>query len=360
MAVPIVAMLSGIAMAVSAQDRRSGSLPLLTRIQDIRALTQDEGQRGYPVRIRATVTHFDENLHDTLIVHDGFFGQFISPPPNPDNFANWNQLKAGELVEIEGRTERGGFAPNVAPSSIRKVGSGSIPTGKQLTFSELLTGRYDCDYVDVSGVIQRAWLANRPKSHVMYADVAISDGVVRVAFWDSKPNDVFRFIDARVRLRGNIGTIFGPSEQLRGLSLFACRIGEIEMLEAPPSPFSLPERPIQKIFNYSSVGEVNRRIRVRGVVTAWIPGPPVEIVDFTTSTTFRYVVNVLYVKDGAGQVRIETEQSSEVHPGDVVEAVGFAAVTVGKPMLRNAVYRAAGTASEPKPLDLDEEAAKEA
>ena len=30
--------------------------------------------------------------------------------------------------------------------------------------------------------------------------------------------------------------------------------------------------------------------------------------DFTTSATFRYVVNVLYVKDATGGVRIETEQ----------------------------------------------------
>jgi signal transduction histidine kinase len=356
----IAAILSAIAAGLSAQERPSGSLPLLTRIQDIRALSQDEGQRGYPVRFRATVTHFDEVLHTTLIVHDGAYGQFISPPANSPKFENWNQLKAGQLVEIEGRTERGGFAPNVVPLKIRRLGDGPKPLGKRLTFSELLTGRYDCDYVDVSGVIQRAWLANEPKSRVMYADVAIGDGVVRAAFWDSLPNDASRFIDARVHLEGNIGTIFGPSEQLRGLSLFAGRIQDIVVLESPPDPFSLPERSIQRIFNYSSIGEVNRRIRVRGVVTAWIPGPPVEIRDFTTSATFRYVNNVLYLKDATGHLRLETEQSLEVHPGDVVEAAGFPAVTVGKPMLRNAVFRAVGTASEPKPVDLDAVAERDA
>ena len=353
-------MLSTIAGGTSAQERLSAPLPVLTRIQDIRALSQDEGQRGYPVRFRATVTHFDEVLHTTLIVHDGAYGQFVSPPANSDKFESWNQLKSGDLVEIEGRTERGGFAPNVMPSRIRRLGSGPMPLGKHLTFAELLTGRYDCDYVDVYGVIQRAWLANRPKSRVMYADVATVDGVVRAAFWDSVPEDAKRFIDARVHLQGNIGTIFGPSEQLRGLSLFAGRIREINVLEPTPDPFSLAERPIQKIFNYSSVGEVNRRIRVRGVVTAWIPGPPVEIVDFTTSTKFRYVVNVLYLKDATGQVRIETEQGSEVQSGDVVEAVGFPVVTVGKPMLRNAIFRSVGNAGEPQPLDLDAVAAKDA
>ena len=55
-------------------------LPLLTRIQDIRALSQDGGALGYPVRIRGTVTHFDEVQKQTLVVHDGAFGQFVMPP----------------------------------------------------------------------------------------------------------------------------------------------------------------------------------------------------------------------------------------------------------------------------------------
>ena len=61
--------------------------------------------------------------------------------------------------------------------------------------------------------------------------------------------------------------------------------------------------------------------------------------DFTTSATFRYVVNVLYVKDGTGGCRIETEQSAFVRPGDVVEAAGFPAVTPGRPILRNALLQ---------------------
>jgi len=218
-AILIAAMLCGIATGAVAQQRPAAALPVLTAIKNIRALSQDEGERGYPVRIRGTVTHFDEVLHTTFIVHDGAFGQFVFPPEKGVNVGSWDDLKAGDLVEIEGRTVRGGFAPNVAPSRIRKLGRGIMPAGKKVAFSEMLTGRYDCDYVSVSGVIQRAWLS-APPSHVMYADLALEDGVVRAAFWDATDADVARFIDARVQLRGNIGTIFGGTEQLRGVSLF--------------------------------------------------------------------------------------------------------------------------------------------
>ena len=350
MAAALVVVSAG---GATAQDKPASALPLLTRIEDIRALSQDDGARGYPVRIRGTVTHFDEILRDTLFVHDGAFGQFVMSPPKRDSVGSWVELTAGDLVEIEGRTVRGGFAPNVEPSRVRKLGRGLMPAGRSIAYSAMLTGRYDCDYVETVGVIQRAGLSADPKSKVMYADVAIEDGVVRAAFWNySSAADLTRFIDARVHLRGNIGTIFGRTEQLRGVSLFVGRIGDVVVLEPPPDPFSLPARSIRNIYNYSSAGEVNRRIRVRGVVTARISGAPVVMNDFTTSATFRYVVNVLYLKDATGGVRIETEQLPHVRPGDLVEAAGFPGVTPGKPILRNAVFRVAGAANEPAPLTV--------
>jgi signal transduction histidine kinase len=273
--------------------------------------------------------------------------------PLKDTFTGeWTHLQAGDVIEIEGHTTHGGFAPDVLPTRIRRLGRGPMPAGRRIAFSEMLTGRYDCDYVNVEGVIQRAWLAGTERSKVMYADVAIQDGLVRAAFWDAATEDVQRFIDARVKLHGNIGTIFGSTGQLRGLSLFAGRIADIVVLEPPPDPFSLPERPIQKIYNYSPAGEVNRRIRVRGVVTAGLTGAPVAMADFTTSTTFRYVVNVLYVKDATGGARIETEQIPWVRPGDVIEAAGFPAVSPGKPVLRNSVFRLLGSATQPEPQDV--------
>ena len=70
----------------------------------------------------------------------------------------------------------------------------------------------------------------------------------------------------------------------------------------------MPVRSIRSIYNYSAGGEVNRRIRVRGVVTGYVPGRPVEVSDFTSTARFRYVRHVLYVDDGTGGARIETEQ----------------------------------------------------
>jgi signal transduction histidine kinase len=248
---------------------------------------------------------------------------------------------------------RGGFAPNVEPAVIRRLGRSPLPTPKRIAFASMLTGRHDCDYVEIVGVVQRTWQSQDPQMHTLFAEVAVEDGVVRAAFWDYAPRDPQRLIDARIKLRGNIGTIFGRTEQLRGVSLFGGRTSDVEVLETPPDPFAIAPRTIRSIYNYSAGGEVNRRIRVKGVVTGYIPGHPVDVSDFTSTATFRYVRHVLYVDDGTGGARIETEQADRVRPGTVVEVAGFPAVTPGKPILKNAIFRVAGYAAQPAPLALD-------
>jgi signal transduction histidine kinase len=323
---------------------------VLSTVKAIRSLSQDEAARGYPVRVRATVTHVDEREHGTLVIHDGELGQFVFPPTDVSTVRSWPDLQRGDLVEIEGRTERGGFAPNIRPSAVHRLGRAPLPQPKQISFSAMLTGRHDCDYVEIAGVIQRAWLSSDPQMHTLFADVAYEEGVVRATFWDYAPEDLNRFIDARVRLRGNVGTLFGSTEQLRGVSLFVGRIGDVTVLEPPPDPFGLPTRSIRSLYNYSEAGEVNRRIRLRGVVTGYAPGHPVEVRDFTSTARFRYIRSVLYVDDGTGSARIETEQAQPVRAGSVVDVAGFPAVTPGKPILTNALVKLAGEGPQPTPL----------
>lgn len=345
----LVLSLSGVAPAAATDERPVPSGPLTT-IKAVRALTSDEGAWGYRVRIRGTVTHFDEIGRGLLFVHDGESGQFVEAPQGADALAVWKQLHRGDVVEIEGRTSRGGFAPNVLTETIRRVGRAPLPEPKRLAHGQLLSGRFDCEYVEIEGVVQRAWLASDPNMHTLFAEIATEGGFVRASFWDYTPADLQRFIDARIRLRGNAGTLFGQTGQLRGVSIFGGHTADIRVESAPPDPFSLPVRSLRSIYNYSLAGEVNRRIRVRGVVTGQVLGRPVQVSDFPTSTTFRDVRHVLYLRDEESGARIETEQDTAVRPGYVVEAVGFPAVTPGKPVLRNAVYRVIGSRQTADPV----------
>jgi signal transduction histidine kinase len=341
------------ALPVCAQPRQAPAA-VLTRISEIRALTAEDGARGYRVRIRGIVTHFDENGHTLFFLHDGEWGQYVDAPAegNAEARAVWDKVRRGDVVEIEGHTVRGGFAPNVVPERIRQVGRSPLPAAKRVPYALLLTGRHDCDYVEIEGVVQRVWVANDPINRGMFAEIALDDGLVRATLWGFTQEDLRRFVDARIRLRGNAGTLFGQLGQLRGVSIFGGTPRDIEVLAPPPDPFSIPLRSIRSIYNYSSAGEVNRRIRVRGVVTSQVVGRPVQVTDFTASTTFRDVRHVVYLRDAESGARIETEQELLLRPGQVVEAAGFPAVTPGKPILRNAVLRVVGDQPPVRPVDI--------
>jgi signal transduction histidine kinase len=333
------------------------ALPLLTTIEAIRALSQDEGDRGYLVRVRAVVTHFDEQNDTGLIIHDGQFGQYVMDPrPSKTSVSVWTDLRKGDVIEIDGHTERGGFAPNIIPTGIRRLGSDPLPDAKHVTFQSMLTGRHDCDYVEIVGVVRRAWRSPDENMGTLFAEVAYEDGVLRTTFWEHAAVDLERFIDARVRLRGNVGTIFGPTAQLRGVSLFAGRTREVEVLEAPPDPFQMPSRSIKSLYNYSAHGEVVRRIRISGVVMGYVPGRPIEISDFSSNARFRYVRHVIYVDDGSGGARVETEQPLRVRPGTVIDVAGFPMVTPARPILSNAIFRVSGEGPQPAPIAIKPDA----
>ena len=348
----LAALAGALTPAGAAAQTAGPTLPTLTTVSAIRALSQDEAARGYPVAVRATVTHVDESAHVSLIIHDGVLGQFVVPPDNPASVPLWLELRRGDLVEIEGHTERGGFAPNIHPNAVRRLGTGSMPRARQIPFAAMLTGRHDCEYVEIEGVIQRMWLPSDPKVRTLFADVAYEDGVVRATFWDFKDGDPARLVDSRVRLRGNIGTLFGSTAQLRGVSLFVGRTADVGVLEPPPDPFGLPARSVRSLYNYSPAGEVNRRIRVRGIVTGYRRGRPVDLRDFTSTAPFRHQRSVLYVDDGTGGARVEAEQFPDLRVGSIVDVAGFPAVTPGKPILTNALVTVAGQGIQPAAVRL--------
>jgi signal transduction histidine kinase len=319
-------------------------------------LTPQEAARGYPVHLRATITHLDDELFTGMTLHDGELGQFITtlgrfldPRLRPDV-----HVHRGDLVEVWGETQRGGYAPLVNLRRIRRLGPGRMPQARTLSFTALLSGRHDCDYIEISGVAQRAWSVSSPRPRTLFLDVAVEGGTVRATFWDYAPGDLERFIDARVRLRGSVGTLFTEVGQLRGVSLFVGRVSDVIVEDAAPDPTTLHTRTIESLYQYSPSGEVDRRVRLRGVVTCQMPGRPVELTDYSTQATFKRVDHIVYIRDETSGARIETAQEAALEPGDIVDVVGFPAVTPTKPTLRNAILRKLGAGTEPAPVSLEQ------
>ncbi len=134
-------------------------------------------------------------------------------------------------------------------------------------------------------------------------------------------------IDARVRLRGVIGTRFNSNRQIVGLALFFGNLRDLTVLQpAAADPFSAEVSPIYQLLQYSPKGEPGHRQRVRGVVTMHRPGG-----DF-------------YIEDATGGLQIQTDDAS-AKTGDLVDAVGYAAPGEYSPVLQDAMIRRIGSGS---------------
>ena len=62
-------------------------------------------------------------------------------------------VKAGQLVEVEGWSTMGGFAPNIVPATVRVVGTGAFPKPKVDPYEGMATGREAAQWVEAGGVV---------------------------------------------------------------------------------------------------------------------------------------------------------------------------------------------------------------
>jgi signal transduction histidine kinase len=321
----------------------------LTDIRAIRALSPEDANSRRRAHIRGTVTYINERDPAGLIVHDGEDGLFVH---YGDYFVERPPVafRPGDIIEVDGYTTGHGFAPAIIPDRVRVVGQGPLPAARQVPYATLLSGAFDCAYIEITGVGQRAWLSESGKT--LFVDVAVEGGVVRAWFWHHSPEDLTRFVDARVRLRGNAGTLFNQSRQVRGITLFGRRASEVEVETDAPDPWTLPVRAISSLYTHHAKEQIDRRVRLRGTVTATRVGQPVFVEDLTMHTRSRVVRHEIYVRDETSAALIETDQPFTLVPGDIVDIAGFPVVSSTKPRLRNAVVRrvSPGVVAAPRAL----------
>src|SRR6185503_7187267 len=91
-------------------------LPLLTKAWEVRDLSAERAAWKYPVRLRAVVTVTTRTNENFLFVQDETSG--ISVRRKKDSA----DLQPGDLVEIDGVSNPGGFAPIVVMSNVTVLG----------------------------------------------------------------------------------------------------------------------------------------------------------------------------------------------------------------------------------------------
>ena len=302
----------------------------LQKAEQVRRLTTPEAERHIPVRLRGVVTFFDEGLYSHF-VQDDTAGIYLTTS------TNLPPLVAGQLVEVEGVTGAGEFAPVVIPSGVKVLGEAPLPAAQPASTEQLVGGQKDSQFVEVKGVVRSV---NFEKETQNYLVDIVTDAERFTAYIKELPvPGPETLVESTVKVRGVSSTLFNRQRQLFGFRLLVPRPVDL-VIEKPAdsNPFDIPTQSISSLLQFTPQGTFGHRVKVSGTVAYQESG------------------SALFIQDEKEGLYCQTRQRTRVQAGDRVEVVGFPAKGEYTPVLQDAVYRKAGTGAPPEPVavDLDE------
>jgi signal transduction histidine kinase/CheY-like chemotaxis protein len=306
--------------AAGSEDATPAGLPTLTTAEQIRELTPEQANRGYPVHLRAVLTYIDYDVGD-FFVQDATAGIYVNENNKELHF------HPGDFLEIDGVTEELDFAPQIGKARYRLLGQAPLPHPRKVSIGDMLSTREDSRWVQIEGIVQDA----EPDGDNLRLDLVVEGRRLRVSVMDPRGLQEDRLVDARISATGVVSAIFNRNNQLIGVWLAVPTSRQIAVEEPPAAdPFSVPLRPINSLMAFTARNTSEHRVRVQGTVTLQRP-------------------KGVFIQNGRLGVYIPGPTKTPLQPGDRVDVVGFADLGDYTPVLRHALFRRIGPAPIPPP-----------
>jgi signal transduction histidine kinase/ActR/RegA family two-component response regulator len=303
-------------------------LPLLRTIGEVRRLSPFEARRAYPVRLRAVVTTTTSYLAHAFI-QDATAGIYM--------VKTGDLLQPGQLVEVDGFTGAGDFAPVVDRVTVKVIGPAKLPEPVRVPLSELFAGRYNSQFAEAEGIVQTVGR----QGATLHLTIVAGPYTFRalVAHFGDGPLPV-QFVDTKVRIRGACGAVFNERRQLLGIRMYVPGLDQITVLEPGSADLAaLPVLPIETLMQFSPGRFVGHRIRIQG------------------TATLRRSNGAIFIKDATGGLVVRTLQKLAVNAGDRLDVVGFAVPGDYLPELQNATVQSQDAGAPPSPVYVTAEEA---
>lgn len=314
----------------------AGDPPLeeLHTAAQVRRLTTQQADFHYPVRLRGVVTFFDEKIPTRAFrfIQDETAGIYYYV----DGSTNNPPLHAGQLVEMEGVTGAGSFAPVVTSQRIRILGEEKLPEAKPVIFEQLASGAEDSQFVEIRGQVRAVRFDAQGSNYVV--ELATGQGRLTLQATRLPVSQPQELVESTVSAKGVCITRFNTQRQLLDVGLLVPRPEDLVVERpAPTDPLAIPKQPIKSVMQYSWGGSYGHRVKVTGAVTLRDS-------------------DKMYIQDETDGLCVITKQADNVPVGDWVEVLGFPAKGEYSPLLENGVYRwiAPGPPLKPDRITPDE------
>jgi len=313
-------------------NANQGAFPQLTTADAVNAMKREEAERGYPVKIQGVVICVVSN-RPAIIVQDATRAAYVVV-----NSADISELpQVGAYLEVEGKTDKGSFAPIVRAGQINVLGLGSMPDPIQPTWDQLMNGSLDDQLVEIRGVVENTVLhpAGYPDGWAKMT-LHTPGGVLWVDMWLVGTNfaHLENYEDAVVRLRGCLFVAWDAAAHQLQLGRIRLYVDSI-VVDQPAlvDEFSAPSKRAAELTQFDPQASAFQRVKVSGQILH------MHGRDF-------------FMMDGTNGVRFTLRRPANLHTGDLAEVVGYPELSGAAPLLSQAVARRTGHVSLPKPKNL--------
>jgi signal transduction histidine kinase len=315
--------------AVENSTTNFDTLPELTSVDQIRPLKREAAALGYPVKLRGVVTCVVQ-YQNGFVIQDATHGIYVV------NSDTTNDLpRAGNLLEVDGKTDRGSFAPVVKARHFIFLGDGKMPEPVQPTWDQLLTGSLDDQWVELKGVVERA--ASHPVGYTngwSRLMLHTRDGTLWVDVQMPEIKNLENYENALVRLRGCLFAVLNTSTRQVEAGHIRLYADQIIVDEAAPADlFLVPKKSADELMLFDPQASAFQRVKISGQII------------FIQGTNY-------FLMDGANGARFIPKRPQELKVGDLVDVVGFPELGGAAPLLNEAVTRVTGHAALPESKEL--------
>jgi signal transduction histidine kinase len=333
--ISFVALMS---LLLAAAGPGEGAETVITRLADVRSLSREEAAQARPVQVRAVVTW--RGLRNQITVQDDTGGSWILVAEARQrglwatDDAVLKSIRVGHLLEIDGVTDPGSFAPGVVPKTLRIVGEQALLPARPVEPARFFSGTEAGMRVEARGVVQGYRAAEN--GWTLHLDG--NPGRFTVEFPSSALPDPEPLVDAEVRVTGVAVTRVNTRGEITMPRIYSSQPGELVVERAATEPFSAPIMPLDRLLPFRAEPFGPHRLRVTGTVTYALPG------------------RFLYLQEGKGAVRVETHDPQDFRIGDRVEAAGFVDMSRSIGTLTGARVRKLSAGTAPAAVSITPEA----
>ena len=326
---PRSGVLRGLVLAALTLALVARAEPSLRTAAEVQALSPEQARKHLEVRLNGVITFAWHARTTEFTVQDETGAIWMPPILLPANCA------VGTQVEIEGRTEAGGFGPIVQAEVVRAFGPGPLPLPRPATYEELLTAQFQGQRVELTGIV-RGQRVN-PEFGLGWLALEIAAGGGRVTV--NVTHDITghpELLDARVRVRG-VNLQSSDAQQQAFLPLInAHTLADVDVL-APANlqPFAQSSVALNQIMRSANPAGAGHRVRVHGTVTLVRRG------------------GSFFLQDETRGLQVFLRESACPVTGELVDVVGFPEPGAFSPVLRDADWRPVGAKNRLPPLVVD-------